>query len=148
MSYGRSAEGPVCVCFQCWCVWNCSESWFFQLAGEVRISQRLWAGTCLSETQWRLQSMALIPSPSPSVFCLSPHFLLRADRPCARAQCVRIRPICCFTVGLRGSDRRWRASRPAHFHLTCTNSFLFTSDMSNSHSSLRLTHTHTWQLQY
>lgn len=92
----RGVCARTCVCV--WGVCNCSETWFFQQAGEVRISQRLWAGTCLSETQWRLQTMDLIPplSPSPSVCLLSfSPVPLGADRRCVLAQCVRIGPICC-----------------------------------------------------
>ncbi len=84
----------VCVCVCLKLQWDV----VFQRAGEVRISQRLWAGTCLSETQWRLQSMDLIPSPSPSpsvcLLSFSP-VPLGADRRCIGTQCVRIRSICC-----------------------------------------------------
>lgn len=116
MSYGRSIEGCVCVCGELVCL-KLKRDVVLQWAGEVRISQRLWAGTCLSETQWRLQTMDLIPSPSPSVCLLnfSP-VPLSADRRCAHAQCLRIRPICCpwrpVWEGLTGVWRGRPSPRP------------------------------------
>ncbi|RXN20949.1 hypothetical protein ROHU_024597 [Labeo rohita] len=91
--------------------------------------------------------------PFPFPVCLSPQFLSRSSR---RRQAMRSRTMRADRAhllpapdGLRGSDRPFtEASPPRHFHLTCTNSFLFTLGMSNSHSSLRLTHLHAHQLLY
>lgn len=106
----------VCICGELRCL-KLKRDVILQRAGEVRISQRLWAGTCLSETQWRLQTMDLIPSPSPSVCLLSfSPVPLRADRRCAHAQCLRIRPICCpwrpVWEGLTGVWRGRPSPRP------------------------------------